>query len=314
MLRALRLLLVTFFPTLRSRLRDGPARPTWSFLFEWTIRFLRRDWDETAEWTLLQQRENVARRPYPAPSLKKVVVRDEVIAGVPVRRFVPPAPGAARVVFFHGGSYISGSTRHSHAELAAHLAAASGLELLAVEYRLAPEHPWPAQLEDARAVVEALDGPLFFAGDSAGGHLAVKTAQASARKPVGLLLLSPWVDFEMPGASFTLNDRFDFGDRAVLARQASGVAGATPLRELKLEPSADLLDTFVSVGGAEIPRDDILAFVERLRAAKVPVTLHVADDLPHNGTLFEAYHPQARAAFEAAVAFLKRARPAPELR
>jgi acetyl esterase/lipase len=63
--------------------------------------------------------------------------------------------------------------------------------------------------------------------------------------------------------------------------------------------------TFVSVGSAETPRDDILGFVERLRAAKVDVTLHVAQDMPHNATLFEAYHPSAKAAFAAVVQVLR---------
>ena len=307
MFRSLRLLLLTFLPTLRARFRHGPRRPSWSFLFEWTIRFLRRDWDETAQWPLEAQRAATAARPYPAPHLSKVTVHDEQVGGVSVRRFTPPKPGPLKVVFFHGGSYIYGSTRHSHAELCAHLAVASSLEVFGVEYRLAPEHPWPAQLEDARAVCEALPGPLVLAGDSAGGHLAVQTAEVLKEKPRGLVLLSPWVDLEMPGASFTSNDDSDFGTREVLLRHARAVAGGRPLAELglarvKLE---GLPPTFVSVGSAETPRDDILGFVERLRAAKVDVTLHVAPDMPHNATLFEAYHPNAKAAFEAVVQALR---------
>lgn len=307
MFRSLRLLLVTFLPTLRSRLRHGPRRPSWSFLFEWTIRFLRRDWDETAQWPLEAQRQATASRPYPGPHLSKVTVREEQVGGVPVRRFTPPQPGPLQVVFFHGGSYIYGSTRHSHAELCAHLAAATSLEVIGVEYRLAPEHPWPAQLEDARAVCEALTGPLALAGDSAGGHLAVKTAEALADEPRGLVLLSPWVDLEMPGASFTTNDDSDFGTREVLVRHASAVAGGRPLAELALArvKLEGLPPTFVSVGSAETPRDDILAFVEQLRAAKVDVTLHVAQDMPHNATLFEAYHPSAKQAFAATAQVLR---------
>lgn len=307
MLRSLRLLLVTFWPTLSSRLRHGPRRPSWSFLFEWTVRFLRRDWDETASWSLLEQRQVVASRPYPAPHLSRVVVRDELLGGVPVRRFLPPRPGAVRVVFFHGGSYVYGSTQHSHAELCAHLAVASSLEVIGVEYRLAPEHPWPAQLEDARAVCQALPGPLVLAGDSAGGHLAVKTAEVLEVRPRGLVLLSPWVDLEMPGASFTTNDDSDFGTREVLLKQARAVANGVPLAQLALArvKLGELPATFVSVGSAETPRDDILGFVEALRAAKVEVTLHVAEDLPHNPTLFEAYHPNAKAAFAATVQALR---------
>lgn len=306
MLRSLRLLLETFWPTVVSRWRKGPRRPSWSFMFEWTIAFLRRDWDETADWPLTRQREGTAARPYPAPHLKQVTVRDEVIAGVPVRRFVPKSPGKTQLVFLHGGSYVYGSTKHSHAELCAHLAAATSLEVIGVEYRLAPEHPWPAQLEDAKAVCEALSAPLALAGDSAGGHLVVKTAEVLSRKPRGLVLLSPWVDLEMPGASWR-DDSTDFGTRAVLVRQAEAVAGSTALAELALSRVnlSALPPTFVCVGTAEIPRDDIFGFVERLREAKVALTLHVAEDMPHNATLFEAYHPNAKAAFDATAKFIR---------
>jgi acetyl esterase/lipase len=305
MLRALRLLLATFLPTLIARFSHGPLRPSWSFRFEWMVRFLRRDWDETAEWPLARQREAVAARPYPRPHLRQVTVRDETFAAVSVRRFVPRAPGPACIVFLHGGSYVYGSSRHSHADLCAHLAAATSLEVIGVEYRLAPEHTWPAQLEDVVAVCGALTGPFFLAGDSAGGHLAVRTAQQIARSPQGLVLLSPWVDLEMPGDSFRTNNAFDFGTREVLLRQAHAVAGARPLSELALHPSPGLPATFVSVGSAETPRDDILSFVERLRAARVETELHMAEDMPHNPTLFAAYHPNGKAAFNAAVGFIR---------
>lgn len=296
-MRALRLFAVTFWPTLISRWRNGPRRPSWSFMFEWMVRFLRRDWDETADWPLVQQREAVAHKPYPKAT--GVTILDERIGGIDVRRFVPPTPQPGRIVFFHGGSYVYGSTRHSHAALCGEIAKATSREVVGVEYRLAPEHRWPAQLEDARAVCEALDGELVLMGDSAGGHLAVKTSEVLQRKPRALVLLSPWSDLEMPGASFTENADFDFGTRAVLVRHAEA-AGAP----LKLEASANMPRTFVSVGEAETPRDDILSFVSRLQNANVDVTLHRAKDLPHNPLLFASYHPEARAAFDAAVAFI----------
>ncbi len=301
-MRSLRLFAVTFWPTLMSRWRNGPRRPSWSFMFEWMVRFLRRDWDETASWPLERQREAVARKPYPKAA--GVAVHDERLGGVDVRRFVPPAVQPGRVVFFHGGSYVYGSTRHSHAALCAQLAVATSREVVGVEYRLAPEHPWPAQLEDARAVCDALDGELVLAGDSAGGHLAVLTGAALQRRAQALVLLSPWSDLSMPGASFTENADFDFGTRAVLVRHAEAVRAPQ-----KLEPFADMPRTFVSVGEAETPRDDILAFTSRLQAANVDLTVHRAKDMPHNALLFASYHPEARAAFDAAVKFITTPRP-----
>lgn len=264
-------------------------------MFEWTIRFLRRDWDETADWPLLQQREAVANKPYPKAS--GVEVRDDRIGGVEVRRFIPPGVTGAPIVFFHGGSYVYGSTKHSHAELCAAFAKATKRELIGVEYRLAPEHAWPAQLEDALAVSREF-AEVILMGDSAGGHLAVKTSEALTKKPLALVLLSPWSDLEMPGASFTENAEFDFGTREVLVRHATALG--VDVKTLKLEPHDGMPRTFISVGEAETPRDDILAF-----AAKVPnVALHRAKDMPHNPLLFAKYHPGARAAFDAAVMFL----------
>jgi len=183
----------------------------------------------------------------------------------------------------------------------------TSVQVVGIEYRLAPEHPWPAQLEDAVAACRGLtDSPLIVAGDSAGGHLAVKTAHqidASA-----LVLLSPWVDFEMPGRSFVDNDSYDFGTREVLLRHAHAVASELALSALALDrdPLAHLPACFVSVGGVETPRDDIVAFAEKLRAQGVECELHVAEDMPHDPAIFESYHPSGRAAFDAAAAFIRR--------
>jgi acetyl esterase/lipase len=201
---------------------------------------------------------------------------------------------------------VYGSTVTSHGDFCAHLALATSLEVVGVEYRLAPEHPWPAQLEDARNVCKALEGaPFILAGDSAGGHLAASVA--SELPSHALVLLSPWVDLEMPGRSFVENDAYDFGTREVLRRHASAVAGALPVASLSLtsKPLDGLPPCFVSVGSLEIPRDDIVAFAETLRAAGVDCTLQVADEMPHVPAIFEAYHPSGRAAFEAIANFIR---------
>ncbi len=268
---------------------------------------LRRDWDETAAWPLERQRAAVGARPYPRAHVKRVAVQAEELAGVPVRRFTPAHPAAVKIVYFHGGSYVYGSTATSHADFCAQLALATSAEVVGVEYRLAPEHPWPAQLEDALAVCRALsDSSLVLAGDSAGGHLAATAAEHVTAQAV--VLLSPWVDLEMPGRSFADNDRYEIGTRAVLQRHASAVAGLRPVASLSLDAALlrELPPCFVSVGALEGPRDDILDFVQRLRAVGVDCTLHVAEDMPHNPAFFAAYHPSGRAAFDATVAFLMR--------
>jgi epsilon-lactone hydrolase len=244
---------------------------------------------------------------------------DGALGGIPVRRFLPPeAVSNVAVLFFHGGSYVYGSSRTTHADLAARIALASKVEVIGVEYRLAPEHPYPAQLEDALAAFDALvdsgvtSDRIVLAGDSAGGNLAL-AAQIALRDRGGpqartVMLISPWADLEMPGASFMENDPYDFGTREVLAQQAQLFAGEVPVGDPRLSPVRARLDglssVFLCVGEAEIPRDDILALGRALTSAGVDVTLHVAKDMPHNPPVFAAYHPEGLAALEAIGRFI----------
>ena len=178
MFRLIRLMILTFLATARARLRNGPLRPSWSFSFEATVRFLRRDWEETSAWSFPQLRAELDARPYPRALLKRVTVRDGELGGVPARSFVPPSASGTTVLFFHGGSYLYGSARTTHADLLARLALASGATVVGVDYRLAPEHVYPTQLEDAERAFEALLATtrvehVIVAGDSAGGNLAL---------------------------------------------------------------------------------------------------------------------------------------------
>jgi acetyl esterase len=126
---------------------------------------------------------------------------DGSVAGLPVRRFLPDAaPPAIRMVYFHGGGFISGSINTHHA-LCSALAAGLGVELVSVGYRLAPEHPAPAQLDDALAATAALAADtdrLLLAGDSAGAYLACRAAlklnRANPGRVAGQLLLYPFID------------------------------------------------------------------------------------------------------------------------
>jgi len=320
MLRALRLFLVTLLETVRARRSRGPLRPTWSFGFEWIVRYLRRDWEDTAGWPLARLREDTDRRPYPSGMVKKVRVRDEALAGIPARWFVPPGATEERVVlYFHGGSYVYGSAQTTHADLLARLALESGLPVIGLDYRLAPEHPFPAALDDARAAFDALlrrgrsPSSIVLAGDSAGGNLAVELqlalrdggdAQAS-----GAALISPWSDLEMPGRSFVDNDPFDYGTREVLRAHARAYAGDAALDDPRLSPSrarlAGLAPVLVTVGECEIPRDDIVDLARAMKDAEVDVRLHRAPDMPHNAPVFAAYHPAGQAALAEVARFLR---------
>ncbi len=235
------------------------------------------------------------------------------------RWFTPPGKRDGVVLFFHGGSYVYGSARTTHEDLCARIALESGVELVGIDYRLAPEHPYPAQLEDARAAFDALlkDGrspaDIVLAGDSAGGNLAIAlqlalrdAGRAQARAAV---LVSPWSDLEMPATSFVDNDPYDFGTREVLVAQARMFAGDVPLSDPRLSPTnADLeglAPCLVLVGECEIPRDDIVKLATRLEAAGVETTLHRAPDMPHNAPVFAAYHPSGLRALEVIADYVK---------
>jgi acetyl esterase/lipase len=312
---------VTFADTARRRALHGPLLPSWSLLFETVIRFLRRDWEETSGWEPARLRRDWNARPAPKKFAKRVAIQDESLGGVAVARFLPNGVLRDRtILYLHGGSYAYGSAKTTHAELLAHVADATHFEVVGVEYRLAPEHPYPAQLDDASAVFDALcqtgvaAESVVVMGDSSGGNLAFYLLLALRDRggPMArsLVLLSPWSDLTMPGASFARNDAYDYGTRAVLLEHARRYAGDIALDDPRLSPvhadARGLCPTLIVSGDREIPRDDILALARKLQSAGVPLTLHTATDMPHNALVFAGMHPSADAAFDAVVAFVTR--------
>ncbi len=304
--------------TRARRAARGPARPTWSFQFEWMLEYLRTDWHATSATPFAQLRAEVDARPYPRTMVRRTKIRDAKLGGVPTRWFTAPDADESHVIlFFHGGSYIYGSVRTTHADLCARLALMTKAAVAGVEYRLAPEHPFPAQLEDARAAFAALvesgvtEDRIVVAGDSAGGNLAIELQIAlrdeGRPQAAAAVLLSPWSDLRMPGRSFADNERFDFGTRDVLVKHAEAFAGKHDLDDPRISPVNAKLDglapTLIVAGEVEIPRDDILEIARRLEDAKVAVTLHVAPDMPHNAALFAAYHPNGMRALEEVARF-----------
>jgi len=126
------------------------------------------------------------------PELPNITFTDAKIGGVPTRRYNGSAP-MALVVYFHGGGFAIGNLESHHA-ICMEICAKTGLDVLAVDYRLAPEHPYPAHLEDALAVVDALSEKIILAGDSAGGTLAAAVTLKRREKVHGHMLIYPWLD------------------------------------------------------------------------------------------------------------------------
>jgi phosphinothricin tripeptide acetyl hydrolase len=191
------------------------------------------------------------------------------------------------VLYLHGGGYVIGSPR-SHRHLAAAIARAAGTAVLLADYRLAPEHPFPAALDDAVAAYQWLlghglaPGRIVVAGDSAGGGLTVATLLAlrdrGLPRPAGGVCISPWVDLTCSGATYATKAAVDpIVTRESVAMMAQAYAGAGDPKAPLLSPLyADLRGLpplLVQVGSDEVLLDDALGLGERARAAGVDVTV-----------------------------------------
>ena len=126
------------------------------------------------------------------PALPDIAYTDAEIAGVPTRRYTG-APSTTLIVYFHGGGFAMGNLE-SHHSICMEMCEKTGLDVLAVDYRLAPEHPYPAHFRDALNVVDALDEKLILAGDSAGATLAAAVTMNRREKIHGHMLIYPWLD------------------------------------------------------------------------------------------------------------------------
>jgi monoterpene epsilon-lactone hydrolase len=226
-----------------------------------------------------------------------VLVEEVNAGGVPAHWLTAPGADPGRVLLFrHGGGFQHGSLR-SDGELAARLGRASGMRVLFPEYRLAPEHPFPAAVDDVlaawhwlRAGRQLSAGSIAVAGDSAGGGLAVAllvaARDASEDRPAAAVLMSPTVDLTGSGDSMT--DRVDqdpFSTPAMLRQFAAdylaGADPATPLASPLFASLTGLPPLLIQVGTADL----LLSDAERLAAAAAEagaeVSLEVGAGLPH---------------------------------
>lgn len=321
MLRMILGVLRVFLHVLGARLRRGPLRPGWSFTTEVARGVVRDVMMESKRHDIPWLRAAIDRTPRLDPILKSVTFEDVDAGGVPARWCRPanrPAP-ARTLLYFHGGGYVIGSPE-GHSELIAHLAIAADARVLAPDYRLSPEHVFPAAQEDAIAAYRWLldsgvdPGQLAVGGDSAGGGLTIATLlqarHAGDPPPAAAVLICPWTDPQAADGTMESNVPFDYLDHDLTTRWIDAhMGGGDPGHPLVAAVNADLTGLpplFVLWGGAEILCDQIGEFVARARAAGVDTTAVEWEQMFHDWVLVGHLVPDSAPALARTADFLRR--------
>jgi epsilon-lactone hydrolase len=244
-------------------------------------------------------RELLSAQPLPA----EVTVARAALGGVPTAEIAVDGIELRHVVlYFHGGVYAMGDAFLA-AELASQVGRRADAKVISVDYRLAPEHPYPAAVDDALAAYEALlqsgvaPSDIVFAGESAGGGLAVATL-VNARDhglplPAAALLMSPYADLTLAGTSMETRRAVDplLSRELLQPRVTDYTAGQDAALGLISPVFADLAGLpplIIQAGTHEVLLDDALRLAQLAAAADVQITLDVTPGVPH---VFQAYHP-----------------------
>ncbi|WP_341705063.1 alpha/beta hydrolase fold domain-containing protein [Ferrovibrio sp.] len=261
-------------------------------------------------------------------ALMHAFTRARLPAGVKAERVKAPVRGewlrpsqprrGRALLYLHGGGYISGAPR-THRAITARLAKRLGIAVFALDYRLAPEHPFPAALDDALAAWRWLLAQgyradrIWLAGDSAGGGLALALMLAARQQalllPAACALFSPWTDLACTGAAITENaGRCAWFMPAQVGFAAGLYAGATATDHPLVSPLygdlAGLPPLLVHASDSELLRDDAVRLADRAAAAGVRVALHLWHGLPHAWPNFAGLMPEGDACLDETVAAL----------
>lgn len=240
---------------------------------------------------------------------EEVTYRDTEIGGVPGILVTPLGSDPRQVlVLLHGGGFALGSSR-SHRKLAGHLAKAAGTTAFVADFRLAPEHKFPAAIEDGVAVVLALREAghrvedVNLVGDSAGGNLAIATVlklrELGEPLPPQVLTMSPWLNMENTGSTIETNDATDFliareGLQANIDRYIEGVAAPTdPLANPLYADLTGFPRLYITAADTESLFDDSVRLHERAKSAGVDVTFSVGEGMQHVFPFLAGRHPRA---------------------
>jgi epsilon-lactone hydrolase len=241
------------------------------------------------------------------------------IGGVSAVEVTIRGTDAANVIlYFHGGVYVIGSAATS-VPLVSDLARRTGAKAVTLDYRLAPEHPYPAAVEDAQAAYRGLleqgidPGQIALAGDSAGGGLAVATLlalrDAGTPLPSCAYLMSPYADLTLSGETFLEKQALDpiltpVGVRLRVPDYVAGADASDPHISPVFGDLTGLPPLLIQAGSHEILLSDALRLAARAATADVPVTLEVTPGVPHVFQGYAAMLDEGNTALNRAAAFL----------
>lgn len=254
------------------------------------------------------------------PKVPGVDVKPQTIGGVPVERLIPSKKRTGTVLlYFHGGGFMFGSPR-THRRMVSRLARYSNTEAISVDYRLAPKHPFPAPIEDAMRVYQALltDGQdprkIILGGDSAGGGLSLSLMQElrdqSLPMPGGAVLFSPWGDLHGRSQSHRERDPLDpmlKGDKIEEWAQdyLQGESADNPKASPVFADYTGFPPLWIQVGTHEVLFDDAQRIAEKAKAAGVDVTLNVFENMFHVWQIYAPIVPEADRALRETASWIR---------
>ena len=289
------------------------------------VEILRRDLAEAIAGPPAKARRREHATPLAPGLARRLVLGEGELAGLPTLEARPVgwSIDGPTVLYWHGGGYCLCSARTSHRAHIAQLADRWGARILAPDYRLAPEHPWPAALDDALAVWRALRdddrdddrrGPLAMVGDSAGGGLTVATlarlVATGEPLPRAAVLFSPWVDLTLESPTLDAHQKTDYLSRPLLESFARHTLAGQDPRSCGVSPIfgelVGLPPILIQVGGAETLLGEAQDLARRIREAKGEVRLEIGEGLPHVYQVLAPLVPEAGQALDMAGQWLRR--------
>ncbi len=276
---------------------------------------------DTSGMTFEERRADFEQQVAILPMAESISCEPVSAGDIPAEWIVPEgAPDGDAMLYLHGGGYCVGSIS-THRSMVSHIARAAKTKALLIDYRLAPENPFPAAVEDATTAYNWLLSQgiaaenIIIAGDSAGGGLTVATLVSLKEKeiplPTAAVLISPWVDLAITGDSIASKADIDpMVTREGLTEMAEAYLGdadpQAPLASPLYAGIEGLPPMLIHVGEAEILLDDAIRMADRAGQAGVDVTLNTAEGMCHVWHFFSSMLPEAMAAIEEVAQFMRK--------